>query len=136
MQMEYTKLLKRAYSQLPTNTFEHKRFEIPRSRVYIIGMRTIFQNFKEVCDALNRTPRHLLKVLSNEMATSAAMDGTRLILQGKFRANTFERLIGRYVTEFVICPICKRPDTKIVKEKRLFFLVCEACGAKSAIRSV
>ena len=134
--MEYKKLLKRAYSQLPTVTFEHKRFEIPRSRVYVFGMRTIFQNFKEVCTALNRTPRHLLKFLSNEMATSAAMDGTRLILQGKFKANTFERLIGRYVTEFVTCPICKRPDTKIVKEKRLFFLVCEACGAKSAIRSV
>jgi translation initiation factor 2 subunit 2 len=36
----------------------------------------------------------------------------------------------------VICPICKRPDTKIVKERRFHFLICEACGAKSSIRPV
>jgi len=31
---------------------------------------------------------------------------------------------------------CKRPDTKLVKEKRLSFLVCNACGAKSAIKQI
>ncbi|MEM2273205.1 MAG: hypothetical protein QXX56_03185, partial [Candidatus Bathyarchaeia archaeon] len=38
--------------------------------------------------------------------------------------------------EFVNCPICKRPDTKIIKEKRFNFLVCEACGAKSPVRRI
>jgi translation initiation factor 2 subunit 2 len=37
---------------------------------------------------------------------------------------------------FVTCPVCKRPDTKIVKEKRLSFLVCNACGAKSSIKQL
>ncbi|MCD6263176.1 translation initiation factor IF-2, partial [Candidatus Bathyarchaeota archaeon] len=38
-----------------------------------------------------------------------------------------------YTKRYVICPVCKRPDTRIVKEKRLAFLVCEACGARSSI---
>ena len=99
-------------------------------------MRTVLSNFKEICDALNRKPRHVLKFLSGEMATAATIQRTRAIFQGKFDYATFERLIKRYTNEFVVCPVCKRPDTKIVKERRFLFLICEACGAKSSIRPV
>jgi len=134
--MDYNELLKRARSQLPSEILEHKRFEIPRPRSFVTGMRTILANFKEICDALNRKPRHVLKFLSGEMATAATMQGTRANFQGRFGRDTFERLIERYVKGFVVCPICKRPDTKIVKERRFLFLICEACGAKSSVRPV
>jgi len=42
----------------------------------------------------------------------------------------------RYLETFVVCPVCKRPDTKIIKEKRLSFLMCEACGARSSIKQL
>ena len=134
--MDYKEMLKRARSQLPSEILEHKRFEIPKPRSFVTGMRTVLANFKDVCDAFNREPRHVLKFLSGEMATAATIQGPRAIFQGKFGRDTFERLIERYVKEFVVCPICKRPDTKIVKEKRFLFLRCEACGAKSSIRPV
>ena len=134
--MDYKELLKRARLQLPSEVPEHKRFEIPRPRSFVTGMRTILANFKEICEAINREPRHMLKFLSGEMATAATMQRTRAIFQGKFGSDTFERLIERYVKEFVVCPVCKRPDTKIVKERRFLFLICEACGAKSSIRPV
>ncbi|TET20330.1 translation initiation factor IF-2 subunit beta [Candidatus Bathyarchaeota archaeon] len=136
MKMNYEEMLKRARSQLPHEVLEHKRFDIPKPRCHVIGMRTIFRNYKEICDTLNRDPHHLLKFLSREMATAGTTDRSRLVFQGRFRYDTFERLIKRYVDEFVICPVCKRPDTKIIKEKRLYFLICEACGAKSSIRPV
>jgi translation initiation factor 2 subunit 2 len=103
--MDYKELLKRARSQLPSEILEHKRFEIPRPRSFVTGMRTILANFKEICDALNREPRHLLKFLSGEMATAATMQGTRANFQGRFGRDTFERLIERYIKEFVVCPI-------------------------------
>ncbi|MDH5779514.1 MAG: translation initiation factor IF-2 subunit beta [Candidatus Bathyarchaeota archaeon] len=134
MKMDYEELLKRARSQLPSKVFEHKRFEIPMPRSFVIGMRTIIHNFKEISDTLNRDPQHLLKFLSKEMATAGTLEGARAIFKGKFGRNTVERLIKRYAEEFVTCPVCKRPDTKIMKEKRLYFLICEACGARSSIR--
>jgi len=86
---------------------------------------------------LNRDPLHILRFLSREMATAGALDKAgRAIFQGKFKSDTLERLIKHYVDEFVVCPVCKRPDTKIVKERRFSFLACEACGAKSSIRTV
>ena len=134
MKMDYEELLRRARSQLPSKVLEHKRFEIPQPRSSIIGMRTIVHNFKEISDTLNRDSQQVLKFLSKEMATAGTMDGARAIFKGKFGRNTVERLLSRYTEEFVTCPVCKRPDTKIVKEKRLYFLKCEACGARSSIR--
>jgi translation initiation factor 2 subunit 2 len=136
MKNDYRELLKRAHSQLPAEVFKTVRFEIPRVRSGNVGMRTYLVNYKEITDALNRDPLHLLHYLSREMATSGTIDGARAIFQGKFNNDTLNRLIESYANEFVICPICKRPDTKIVKEKRLAFLQCEACGAKSSVKSI
>ncbi|MFQ6065191.1 MAG: translation initiation factor IF-2 subunit beta [Candidatus Bathyarchaeia archaeon] len=136
MKMDYEELLKRARSQLPSKGLEHKRFEVPKPRCLVIGMKTIIPNFKEISDTLNRGPEHLLKFLSKEMATAGTLEGSRAIFKGKFRYDSIERLIKRYTEEFVVCPVCKLPDTKIVKERRLYFLICEACGARSSIRPV
>lgn len=134
--MDYKKMLDEAYSQLPEEVFKRERFEVPRPYCTIFGSRTVLHNFKEICDTLNRNPVHVLKFLSKEMATAGTVDGARAIFQGKFTRETFERLIERYINEYVKCPVCKRPDTRIVKEKRLYFLLCEACGARSSIRPV
>jgi len=134
MEYDYEALLKRARSQLPEITSKRERLEIPSLHYTVVGMRTIIHNFKEIAETLNRDPQHILKFLTGELATAAIVQESRVIFQGKFPRETVERLLQRYMETFVICPVCKRPDTKIVKEKRLSFLVCEACGAKSSVR--
>lgn len=136
MEYDYESLLKRARAQVPEVTSKRERLEIPKLRYAKIGMRTVIFNFKEIADALDRDPLHLLKFLSGEMATAATMQGNRVIFQGKFQEDTFGRLMQRYLETFVICPVCKRPDTKVVKEKRLSFLICQACGARSSIKQL
>jgi translation initiation factor 2 subunit 2 len=136
MEYNYDTLLKRARTQLPEVTSKRERLELPRLNYARIGMRTVIFNFKETADALDRDPQHLLKYLTGEMATAATIQGSRVIFQGKFSEDTFHRLMDRYTETFVVCPVCKRPDTKIVKEKRLSFLVCEACGARSSIKQL
>src|SRR3972149_10230803 len=136
MKYDYKDLLKRGCEQIPEVLTKRERLEFPRLFVSTIGMRTIISNFKDVADALDRDPQHILKFLTREMATAATFHESRAIFQGKFRRDVFERLLQRYMEGFVICPVCKRPDTKIVKEKRLTFLVCNACGAKSSIKQL
>lgn len=136
MEYDYDTLLKRARTQLPEVGSKRERLELPRLNYARIGMRTVIFNFKEIADALDRDSQHLLKYLTGEMATAATIQGSRVIFQGKFSEDTFHRLMERYLETFVVCPVCKRPDTKIVKEKRLSFLVCEACGAKSSIKQL
>jgi translation initiation factor 2 subunit 2 len=136
MEYNYEELLNRARAQIPEVASKRERLELPRLHIERVGMRTVIHNFKELADALDRDPQHLLKFLSGEMATAATMQGSRAIFQGKFSEDTFQRLLRRYMETFLTCPVCKRPDTKIVKEKRLSFLVCEACGARSSIKQL
>jgi translation initiation factor 2 subunit 2 len=136
MKYDYNELLKRARSQIPETHIKQERLEIPKIKYTIVGMRTIIFNFKEIADALNRDPQHVLKFLTGEMATAATTQESRAIFQGKFPEDTLVRLLQRYMENFITCPVCKRPDTKIVKEKRLLFLVCEACGAKSSVKQL
>ncbi len=136
MSYSYDELLKRARAQIPEVTLKKERLELPRLLVTMVGMRTTIANFKEVADTLDRDPQHILKFLTREMATAATYHDGRAIFQGKFPRDTFERLIQRYMENFVTCPVCKRPDTKILKERRLSFIVCNACGAKSSIKQL
>ncbi|RLG97693.1 translation initiation factor IF-2 subunit beta [Candidatus Bathyarchaeota archaeon] len=132
----YDEMLKEAYSKIPSDKLKHERFEVPEPQSAIMGSRTFLFNFKEICEALNRDQVHVLRFLSKEMATAGTIDNSRVIFQGRFDQETLKRLIDRYVKDFVICPVCKRPDTRIMKEKRLHFLICDACGARSPVRPV
>ena len=136
MAFNYDDLLKRACDQMPEVSAKQERLELPRILIQTVGMRTTIANFKEIADSLNRDPQHILKFLTREMATAATFHDSRAIFQGKFQRDSFERLLQRYLENYVVCPVCKRPDTTIVKEKRLAFLVCNACGARSSIKQL
>ena len=133
MSDEYAKLLDSAMDKIPKRTSSGERFELPAIQGIRMGSRTIIQNFKEIADRLNRDPHHLLKFLSKELATAATMDGARAIFQGVFKVESMRRLLDIYTQRFVICPVCKRPDTKMDRQERYTFLTCEACGARSSI---
>src|SRR5713101_8988600 len=129
---DYDGLLDRALSKITQSTGTGERFELPIAMVQIIGQRTIVVNFSDVVDRLNRDPHHVLKYLAKEMATAGSFEAGKGYFEGKFSQQTINRLIEVYTSRFVICPVCKRPDTKVEKRERLSFLVCEACGARSS----
>ena len=133
MEKDYHKMLDRAYEELPDLMETTDRFQIPRAVVRQQGRRTYIMNFKEIADELRRDPQHLMKFLLNETATRGDYDGIRARFQGRFSSDSIRNLIEIYTKKYVICPVCNRPDTHIVRERRLSFLQCDACGARSSI---
>src|SRR5437660_12471498 len=103
--------------------------------VQIIGQMTIVVNFSDVVDRLNRDPHHVMKYLAKEMATAGSCESGRGYFQGRFSRETINRLISVYSNRIVICRVCHRPDTRVVREGRLSFLVCKSCGARTSILS-
>ena len=133
---DYESLLSRAIEQLPPEVFEIKRFNVPKAYSVIQGNRTFIQNFKEVAEALNRDPQHVLKFLLRELGTAGNLEGGRAILQGKFTHFLINERIDEYVEKFVVCHECTRPDTRIIREDRIFILKCTACGAKAPLKTL
>ncbi|MEM3737035.1 MAG: translation initiation factor IF-2 subunit beta [Candidatus Bathyarchaeia archaeon] len=132
----YEQQLNRLYSNLPKGAATKTRFEPPRPSVVIAGNRTFITNLKHICETLNRDCQHLVRYLAKELATAGSIEEDQAVFQGKFDKVRVNHIVDDYIKEFVICPVCHAPDTKIVREERFRFLVCEACGAKSSVRAI
>ena len=74
--------------------------------------------------------------MSKELGTLGSIIGSKASFKGIFDRSALKRLIESFVRDYVICPECNSPDTYIFKEKRLRFLKCEACGARSPIKDI
>ena len=133
--IEYEKLLKRIQDNLSEDKKESKtRFELPPVDVMWEGQRTFLRNFSEYPKILRREPDKILQFLSKEFAVPAERVGEKAIFVGKRDPDDFTRLFRIYLKDYVECPTCKSPDTRIEREKRIPFLICEACGAKSSMK--
>lgn len=132
---EYEKLLKRIQDKLSDSKKKTRsRFELPAVDVMWEGQKTFLRNFAEFPKILRRDPEKVLQYLSKEFAVPAERIGDKAMFIGKRDPEDFTRLFQIYVKDYVECPICKSPDTKPIKENRISFLICEACGAKSTLK--
>jgi len=131
----YEKLLKRIDSERSKNSAEtDSRFELPPVDVMWEGQRTYLRNFSDFPKILRRDSAKLLQYLSKEFAVPAERIGDSAMFIGRRDPDDFTRLLKIYVNDYIMCPTCKSPDTRTEKEKRISFLICEACGAKSTIK--
>ncbi len=131
----YESLLNEAYGQVKQVKESGERLEIPKIEGHIEGKKTILTNFLQITSHLRRPAEHFQKFLLKELATQGQLEGERLILNNKIPSVKINQKIEEYANEFVLCRECKKPDTEIIKEGRLSFLQCLACGAKHSIRN-
>ena len=131
---EYNKLLESAYKDIKPIK-ESKRFEIPKIEGHVEGTKTILTNLQQITSYIRRDIPHLLKFLLRELATSGKIQKSNVILQRKIPSSKINEKIADYTKEFVICKECKKPDTELIKQDRLSFVHCLACGAKHSVRA-
>jgi translation initiation factor 2 subunit 2 len=133
--MDYEKLLEKAYKEVKQVKGNGERFEIPKAQGRFEGKKTIITNFIEMASYLRRNPEHFQKFMLKELAASGQIEGDRLVLNMKIPSARINQKIEEYAKEFVICRECKKPDTELIKEERITFIHCLACGAKHSVRS-
>jgi translation initiation factor 2 subunit 2 len=131
----YEELLNEAYGKVKQVKPSEGRFEVSKIEGLFEGKKTILTNFFQIAAQIRRNSEHFQKFLLKELATSGQKEGDRLVLNNKIPSKKINNKIEQYVNEFVICKECKKPDTELIKEDRLTFLKCLACGAKHPIRS-
>jgi translation initiation factor 2 subunit 2 len=133
----YEELLERAFKLLPERRVgSGERFVMPKFEVNIAGKKTFITNFGQVSDILGRSPELLLRYLLKEVALPGTTDGHVAVIQGEVKGQLLNKLLERFVREYVICPVCGSPDTRLEKERRgVFLLRCLACGAVTPMKA-
>ena len=132
----YEKLLEKAEKELPEKTTTSERFKLDKIKGHIEGNKTILVNLRQVAKQLNRKLEHLLKYLLRELATPGKVVRDRVILGSKFPASLINKKVKKYLSEFVICSECGKPDTELIETEGVTYLKCLVCGVKKPVKSI
>ena len=133
---EYEKLLDEAYKNVKKIDTSGERFEIPKIKGHFEGRKTILTNFFQIASYIRRKPEHFQKFMLKELAASGQKEGEKFILNIKIPSEKINQKIEQYAKEFVLCKECGKPDTEIIKEDRLIYIHCLACGAKHHVSKI
>ncbi len=133
---DYEKMLQKAEQELPEKIIASDRFVIEKVVGHIEGNKTVISNLKKIAKDISREPDHLLKYLLRELATPGKFEGERTIFGTKVSATALNKKIKKYVSEYVYCSECGKPDTKLVEEKGIIYLRCLACGSKKPVKNI
>ena len=112
---DYESLLKRIEKNISKDAKDTQRFELPTVEITWEGKKTILRNFGDFPKALRRNTNIILQYLSKEFAVPAERVGEKAIFVGKRDPDDFTRLFKIYLKDYVECPTCTSPDTKVEK---------------------
>jgi len=138
----YQELLARIYYILNENNPEliksKNKYVIKPPEVLREGTKkTVWANFQEICNMMNRQSDHVLAYAKAELGTSASIDGNqRLVIKGRFQPKQIERVVRHYVAEYVSCRTCKSANTILKKENRIYFIQCKSCGSTRSVAPI
>ena len=132
--MDYEAMLARGKEQLPDDIKKAERFTIPNIKGHIQGNKTIISNLNQIASTLGRGVEIIVKYVEKQLATKAQIEGTFVIFNTKLSAKKINDRVQQFTDLFVICKECGKPDTELLKEDRLMFIRCLACGAKHSVR--
>ena len=133
---DYDVLLKRAQQSMPESVHEKSRFEIPKVAGRIEGNKTLVINFVQIANHIHRDVDQLLKYVLKGLATPGEKRGSNVVFGAKIPASRINEKIKQFCDEFVFCTDCGKPDTQLIKEGKLTYLKCTACGSKHAIKGM
>ena len=130
--VDYDEQLSRALDETPGIAAGGERFAVPDPVVRTEGNVTVYENFQETVDRLDRDESLVLRHLQADLGTSAGIDERgRARLTGSFDAGRIGEAIEDFADAYVRCPECGLPDTRLVEQNGSEMIRCDACGALS-----
>lgn len=117
-----------------------ERIRLPMPRIERSGSKkTALTNFKELCHALGRTQDEVKDFIEKTLTVQSSVDGNNCLIMKYQNAkiHTFEKLLDKYVEEYVKCRACGKIQTDLEKEPqtRLLKIVCRNCKAHRYVQA-
>lgn len=133
-------LIDRAYSGLNKITGDSHNEQLLTPKVGICNGSTYIQNFRNICDKLNRKEADVKSFIDDEtQAKSSVSEKGELFISVVNKKMNLEewvdRIIKKYVDQYVKCSQCKSISTVIEKENRITYMTCNKCLSKKALHN-
>jgi translation initiation factor 2 subunit 2 len=130
------RLLDRALSKASALAVQNADFVIPKVDSINEGTKTIVSNITVIADKARRKAEEIARYLSKELGVPVSIEGQRMIINGRFSYKDLDAKIANYFNTYVICKECHKPDSHLENAGRgMLYFVCEACGARYAVKN-
>jgi translation initiation factor 2 beta subunit (eIF-2beta)/eIF-5 len=136
MDFDFETMCDEAYQQLEMNT-QCSTLILPNMILEPETTKLTWKNVKEYLRTIRRHPDHFMEFLKKECpskqfnwVSGSKSDG--LIIHGKFqKRKEITELALKYIDVYVVCPSCKKVDTKLTKlDSKNNEFECLNCGMK------
>lgn len=97
------------------------------------GIKTAIINYKSIGDHLHRSPEELVKFMEYNLHTKSKCTYDRLLLNGNFTKEHLQSCIYEYIETFVLCKVCRLPETVYRYKKKDLMYKCMSCGHRDFI---
>jgi len=139
----YQFLLDRIYGLIKTlnpDFIEKTKVNIPVPIVNRVGTsRSVWVNFSDVCNSLNRPTDHLFQFILAELGCEGSLGGeNQFLLKNRYNNKHIESLLKKYVHDYVQCTNCKSTKTTLKKDNstRMQVLVCSICKSEKTVSAI
>lgn len=139
----YQFLLDRIYGLIKTlnpDCVEKTKVNIPVPIVNRVGTsRSVWVNFSDVCNSLNRPIDHLFQFILVELGCEGSIGGeNQFLLKNKYNNKHIESLLKKYVHDYVQCTNCKSTKTTLKKDNstRMQVMVCSICKSEKTVSAL
>ncbi|CBZ24090.1 translation initiation factor-like protein [Leishmania mexicana MHOM/GT/2001/U1103] len=135
----YNTMLTRLFEALNRNnegSAMTERNQLPVPILERMGKKkTVIANFGRICDAFHRPMEDVKDFIEKELSIRGNLDSNNaLILKFEIRKQTdFDRVLIKYLDEYVKCNSCHRIDTTLTKDGRRLELRCNVCTATRTV---
>ena len=128
-------LIDKFYNEYAEKIKDQKKTRVPRPDIVTKDRKTFINNFTEICESIDRKQTDIASYIAKELETiETSISGVGvLIIHGTYKRTYVEKLITKYITNYVQCPTCKQWNSTITKIAKLNYIECKMCLAKTAI---
>ncbi|MEA3414157.1 MAG: translation initiation factor IF-2 subunit beta [Nanoarchaeota archaeon] len=133
--MNYKEMLTKGRSELPEQNNTKERFEVPKVKGHLQGNKTVISNMNQIATTLGRKIELIIKFIEKQLATKAIIEGNFVIFNTKLSSSKINARIQQFSDQFVICKECGKPETKLSKDTGIYYIRCQACGAKYSLNT-
>ena len=127
--------LDRLYKKAENDRAKTKKFYPKKPIVIRQNRKTFINNFSEICTHFNRPENDVELFIHERLQTPSSIKNNSLCIDNMFKEDQIFDVIMKYVDTYVRCPqeLCGSGNTKLVREDRVLYLVCNICCSKKAV---
>ena len=94
---------------------------------------TLINNLDNVANDIGREQNLIIEFFKKKFSANFSIKKQMLVTSKDISYDEFEKAIREFIEYFVLCPICRLPETNIRKSSNDLYLDCICCSSTSLI---